>query len=168
MSYHMPDPRRRNIFLDSCAFDPKSEPEAGASLEIFEGSRNDRIGALTIAHSTLKEVEHPNTPDWVKRESLTMIRSLDVDLTTQERKNQEQILDVLAGNGGRDKMRQDATNVCEASKYGAYFITTDERVLKRREELARICGAVIVRPTEFLGVLREYEAGDTGSKAIPV
>ncbi len=157
------DPRRRNVFLDSCAFDLKNEPEAGASLEIFEGSRNDRIGALTIAHSTLKEVEHPNTPDWVKRESLTMIHSLEVGLTPQERKNQEQRLDVLAGNGRRDKMLQDATHVFEASKYGgAYFITTDERILKRRSELGRICSAVIVKPTEFLGILETYEVADAG------
>jgi hypothetical protein len=166
MSYAMPDPRWRNIFLDSCAFDPKNEPEAGASLEIFESSESNRIGALTIAHSTQKEVEHPNTPEWVKRESQSMIRSLEVSLTPLETRNLEQILDVLAGNGGRDKMRQDATNVFEASKYGAaYFITTDERVWKKRRNLADLCGAIIVKPTEFLDVLRAYEAADAKSKA---
>ncbi|MFM0363709.1 hypothetical protein [Paraburkholderia sediminicola] len=164
MSYVMPDPRQRNIFLDSCAFDPK-ESEAGASNEIFRRSENGSIGALTIAHSTLKEVEHPNTPDWVKRECLTMIQSLEVGLTPPERAQQERILDVLAGNCGRDKMRQDAINVFEASKYGAYFITADDRILKKRSELGRICSAVIVKPTEFLDILREYEATDAKSGA---
>ena len=159
----MPEPRRRNVFLDSCAFDPKHEPEASASTEIFTASESGRIGPLTIAHSTLKEVDHPNTPDWVKREGQAMIRSLEVSLTPPERKQQEQILNILAGNGGRDKMRQDATHVFEASKYGsAYFITADDRILKKRNELASICSAVIVRPTEFLGILADYEATDLG------
>ncbi|MGF6774916.1 hypothetical protein P3T21_000103 [Paraburkholderia sp. GAS334] len=46
---------------------------------------------------------------------------------------------------------------------GAYFITTDERILKKRSELRRICSAVIVKPTEFLGILETYEAADAGS-----
>jgi hypothetical protein len=34
--------------------------------------------------------------------------------------------------------------------------------LKRRSELGRICSAVIVKPTEFLGILETYEVADAG------
>ena len=155
----LPDPNYRNVFLDSCAFDPKYAPEDAASTEIFGRYSAGLLKALTVAHSNLKEIEHPNTPDWVKRAAADAIFTLDVQLTVDERARKERILDVLAGNGGRDKMRQDAAHVFEASKYGGYFITTDERILKRRDELKGICDAIIVRPSEFVAVLKQYEAG---------
>lgn len=153
----LPDPYRRTIFLDSCAFDPKYAPEDQASEEIFRRYEEGNLKVLNIAHSTLKEIDHPNTPERVKREATATIFTLPVDLTGEERRQQEQILDVLAGNGGRDKMRQDATHVFEASKYGGYFITTDERILKRRDDLRGVCGAIIVRPSEFIDVLAQYD-----------
>jgi hypothetical protein len=94
-----------------------------------------------------------------------MLRSLEVQLTSEEHGRNEQILDVLTGNGERDKMRQDAAHVAEASKYGGYFITTDGRILKKKDELERICSAIIVKPTDFLGVLAKYEASGAGPGA---
>ncbi|MFS8980118.1 hypothetical protein PO002_37645 [Cupriavidus necator] len=157
MGYEPPDPHRQNIFLDSCAFDPKYIPEDQAAKEIFERHENGQLLGLKIAHSTLKEIEYPNTPDWVKRAAAGLLYSIDVSLTPEEQADRDRILDVLAGNGSRDRMGQDATHVFEASKYTGYFVTTDERILKKKNELENICAATIVKPSEFLSLVQKYE-----------
>lgn len=53
-----------NSFLDSCAFDPKHHPEDLAATEIFRLHQEEGLG-IRLAHSTQKEVDHPNTPAWV-------------------------------------------------------------------------------------------------------
>jgi len=67
LGYMPPNPKISNIFLDSCAFDPKYSPEDQASQEIFQRHKSDELRTLDIAHSNLKEIDHPNTPDWVKK-----------------------------------------------------------------------------------------------------
>jgi len=62
------DPSITNNFLDSCPFDPKFAPEDKASVELFDLSKKGKV-LLQIAHSTQKEIEHPNTPAWVKAEA---------------------------------------------------------------------------------------------------
>jgi hypothetical protein len=54
-----------NSFLDSCAFDPKYHPEDLAATELFRLHQTEHLRML-LAHSNKKEVDHPNTPPWVK------------------------------------------------------------------------------------------------------
>jgi hypothetical protein len=62
------NPFKTNNFIDSCAFDPKYDSlEVSASEEIFNLSKYGKL-VIQIAHSTQKELEHPNTPNWVRRE----------------------------------------------------------------------------------------------------
>src|SRR5688572_589773 len=128
-----------NNFIDSCAFDPKYEPETSASNEIFTLSNEQRFGLL-IAHSTQKEIEHPNTPAWVKQEAAGLIYSIDVQLTPNEKQLLSDIEVILAGNGKIENIRQDARHVFETQKYGGYFVTTDKRILARAKELKDRCG----------------------------
>jgi hypothetical protein len=53
-------------------------------------------------------------------------------------------------------MRQDAEHVYEASKYGSYFVTTDERILKREKELFDLCTVTVVKPSEMLQIYNDY------------
>jgi hypothetical protein len=158
LGYRPPNPKTINIFLDSCAFDPKYSPEDQASQEIFQRHKSDNLKALDIAHSNLKEIDHPNTPDWVKREAINLIRSIQTRLTPNELYEKSEILRILAGNGNPGKMVDDADHVFEASKYGGgYFITTDKRILNNKDELKKVCSAIIVKPSEFLKILAMYE-----------
>jgi hypothetical protein len=158
LGYRPPNPKTRNIFLDSCAFDPKYSPEDQASQEIFQRHKSGNLISLDIAHSNLKEIDHPNTPDWVKREAINLIRSIQTGLTPNEIYEKSEILRILAGNGNPAKMVDDADHVFEASKYGGgYFITTDKKILKKRDELEKICSAIIVKPSEFLKILAMYK-----------
>lgn len=149
------DPSITNNFLDSCAFDPKYTPEDKASVELFELYKKSEL-PLQIAHSTQKEIEHPNTPAWVKAEAQNLIYTIQVTLTPNEAALLREIKTILAGNGTVKNISQDAQHVFEAQKYGSYFITTDVRILTRAAPLRKICEVLIVKPSEFLALVREY------------
>ncbi len=151
------NPYYANIFIDSCAFDPKYEPEASAAEEIFRRHQRQEI-SLVVAHSNMKEAEHSNTPKHVKRAALSQIFTFETDLVHTERLKKQEIWDVLTRNGKPEKMKQDAEHVFEAHKYGGYFVTTDERILKLRSKLHQVSDAHIVRPSELISLLEEHNA----------
>ncbi len=49
-------------------------------------------------------------------------------------------------------------HVFEAQKYGLYFITTDERILSRADSLHDLCRVIVLRPSEFLALLKQHTA----------
>jgi hypothetical protein len=144
-----------NTLIDSCAFDPKYEPETSAARRLFELSEKHAL-PLLIAHSTLKEVEHPNTPKWVKHEAQSRIFTVNVQRTEEEDSLIAKIESVLAGNGKVENIKQDARHVFEAQKYGSYFITTDNRILARSTTLADLCPIQVLRPSEFLNLVEDH------------
>jgi hypothetical protein len=145
-----------NNFIDSCAFDPKYNPEDKAAIEIFRLHEENDLDLL-IAHSTQKEIKHPNTPAWVKKEAGGLIFTLDVSLTAHERTLLQNIENILAGYGKRENIIKDARHIFEAQKYGAYFVTTDNRILKKKLELQKICGVRIFLPSEFLTMVQRHK-----------
>lgn len=150
------DPRIVNIFLDSCAFDPKYAPEDQAALVLFQHYKSGGL-VLQIAHSTQKEMEHPNTPSWVKQEADGLIYTIETSLTDGQRKLKATILAILAGNGKPENISQDAQHIFEAEKYGSYFVTTDQRILKKKSDLRAVCDIDIVKPSELIEILETYE-----------
>lgn len=142
-----------NSFIDSCAFDPKYGVEQVAADEIFRLDAEYDL-SLLIAHSVRKELEHPNTPGWVRRQGLSRIHSIQVQLTRDEIALRRNIHAILTGNGKPEKMREDAEHIFEAQKYGSCFITTDGRLLKRAADIHALCNVVILKPSEFLGYVR--------------
>lgn len=149
------NPLTSNNFIDSCAFDPKYEPEDEASNEIFRFYKAGKL-LIQIAHSTQKEMEHPNTPVWVKTEATHLIYTIPVQLTEGEVRKLREIETILAGNGKVENILQDAMHVFEAQKYGSYFVTTDARILNRASELRSICGLTILKPNDFLSIVIQY------------
>lgn len=145
-----------NSFVDSCAFDPKYDPEDKAAKEIFRLHKEERLGIL-LAHSNQKEVDHPNTPAWVKRQAASLIYSSNVSLTPNEMTLLQKIHDVLSGQGKPENVEQDARHIFEAQKYGSYFVTTDDRILKRAGEIEILCSVQILRPSEFLKMVCSYK-----------
>jgi hypothetical protein len=145
-----------NNFLDSCAFDPKYSPEDQAAQQIKAIGDQVKV-VLLLAHSNQKELEHPHTPEDVKREARAMIFTIETDLTPDERRRRAEIHRVLTGNGKPEKYEADARHVFEAGKYMGYFITTDQRILDKRGELSAVCAATIVTPSEWLAI---YHAAD--------
>lgn len=149
----MISPWQTNTFIDSCGFDPKCSPEDSAAAAIFQLHTEHQL-PLVISHSTRKEIDHPNTPEWVKKEAAQKIFSVTVELTPQEQAFKRKLLSLLAGNGKPEKMAQDAEHVFEAQKYGSYFVTADQRLLDKAVEVRAICGVTIILPSEFLKLAR--------------
>ena len=145
-----------NSFLDSCAFDPKYAPEDAAAQEIFELHDKKQLG-VQIAHSNQKELEHPNTPEWVKKEAQGLIYTLEVGLTPNERALRQKIHRLITGQGKPEKMAADAQHLFEAQKYGSYLVTVDGRLLKFADELRNLCNLDILLPSEFLALVRSNE-----------
>jgi hypothetical protein len=144
-----------NSFLDTCAFDPKYHPEDAAAIELFKLHQEDGLG-LRLAHSNQKEVDHPNTPGWVKNNATGLIYTMKVSLTPAERSRLKKIHTILTGNGKPENFEEDACHVFEAQKYGSYFVTTDDRILRRADEIKVACGVEIWRPSEFLRLVRNH------------
>lgn len=150
----MISPWKTNTFIDSCGFDPKYSPEDTAAADIFCLHTKDDL-PLVISHSTRKEIDHPNTPAWVKKEAAQKVFSVAVELTPQELALKRKLLALLAGNGKSEKMAQDAEHIFEAQKYGSYFVTTDQRLLDKATEVRVVCGVSVMLPSEFLKLARE-------------
>ena len=150
------NPFYANIFIDSCAFDPKYEPEASAAEKIFELYKNEKVN-LIVSHSNIKEAEHPNTPHHVKAEAMSKIYTIETNFVPDEGMKKQEIWNILTGDGKPEKMEQDANHVFEAHKYGGYFITTDGRILKKSKLLHSICNAHIVLPSQLLLLIEEHE-----------
>jgi hypothetical protein len=111
---------------------------------------------LQIAHSTQKEIEHLNTPAWVKTKAQNLIFTIEIGLTPNELMILRKIEAILAGNGKVENIAQDARHVFEAQKYGSYFITTDTKILNRAQALRSCCGVVIVKPSAFLAMVKTH------------
>ena len=147
-----PDPRRTNTFLDTCAFDPKVEPEHSAAQTI-RGIRHAGCISILLAHSNQKEIEHPNTPPDVKAEAADMNYTIATPLNPQETERRTLVHQAMTGSGNPDRYEADAHHIFEAGKYRAgYFVTTDKRILDRKSQLEAVSGAIIVVPSEWLAI----------------
>ena len=64
----------------------------------------------------------------------------------------------LTGNGKFEKYIADATHIFEAQKYGSYFVTADQRLLKKAEEVATYCSVIVLLPSAFLELANDSKA----------
>jgi hypothetical protein len=77
-----------------------------------------------------------------------MIYSLPVQLNSNELARLKKISTILRGNATVATHYADATHINESIKYGGCFITIDNRILSKRNDLSEV-GAVVLRPTEW-------------------
>jgi len=152
-----------NNFLDSCAFDPKYDPEDQAATEVFRLHKEQQLG-IRLAHSVQKEVDHPGTPAWVKRAAQGLVHTGEVSLTPVERTMFQTIHAIVTGNGKPESVLDDARHIFEAQKYGAYFVTTDNHLLGRAEQLRHVCSVEVVLPSEFLAIVRRHPRLDRAAR----
>ena len=156
MGYRPINPLITNVFLDSCAFDPKYHPEDSSAQALYILHESGKL-VLHITHSNQKELEHPNTPSFVKKLAGKFIFTCDVQLVDEELARKELALKILAGNGRPERMLGDAEHVFNASRYGPYFVTTDNRILKKHDVLRRLCGVHVLKPSEIIEIIKSYE-----------
>lgn len=144
MAHTQRPPRYTHSFIDSCAFNPGGTEEA-ASRRIL-----DKWPNITVAHSVQKELEHPNTPDDVKRMARAFIYTIETELTPDMLAKRDEIRVLIQGNAKPGMHKGDADHLFELYKYGGgYFVTTDERLLARSEELFKKYFVTTIKPSEY-------------------
>ena len=148
------DPTRKNLFIDSCAFDTDMVTEKNAAMELQELFDKEIIN-LQLANSTKIEIDHPNTPGIKKLLASRMIYSLKTQMTPEEQNEKLKIYTILTGNSKKEKMKMDAENVFQASKYCAFLVTTDKRIIKKRNELQKVSSVLIVKPSELINQIKK-------------
>lgn len=143
------------VFFDSCAFDGGDISEQRASFEVRE-LFDVHGGEINILHSVQKELNYQKTPRWVIELANTYVSTLEVPLTSDEQVVLRDIEKIIVGNGILENHQDDCRHVFEAQKYGRYFVTTDNGIVKRSNALLRrLTTLFVVRPTEFLQIARD-------------
>ena len=87
--------------------------------------------------------------------------SIRTGLTPQEQDTRRQIQAALQGNALPGKHSPDAQHLAEAAKYCGYFITHDQRILKRSGGLGSLLPPTlnVVTLAEFMRLFDDLEAG---------
>jgi len=151
------DPRYFNTFVDVPVLHRKRNDEDAIVEELLKNGFDRRV-MLHLTYSVKDEIAHPNTPAEVKARAATLIYSVPVQLTPNEKARHEKVRQLIRGNAESGKHDADAFHLVESSKNGAgYFLTSDKRLLKKNEEIADLLNMLIVTPTEFLAILEEFE-----------
>ncbi len=142
--------------IDAHVLDRTGGPEDAVVDEILSLADNEQLSVM-LPHSVQREIQHPNTPQYVKQRAAGLLFTVPVQLTSGERDQHRKIREILQGNAKPGKHDSDAYHVVEASKYGGYFITNDRRILDKAPEIDRILQIMIVTPSEFLHMYRRCE-----------
>jgi hypothetical protein len=158
MAHRPLDPSKVNVAIDANAFNR----DGGAHDQLVD--RVLKLGAegkirLIAPQGVRREVEDLRTPSCVQEAILPQIFTIPTDLTDQERANRRKIEAALQGNAKPGKHAADAAHVFEAGKYCGYFITHDERILKRAGSYRELPPSFkIVTLARFLEIFDDYEA----------
>lgn len=144
MAQRQRPPQYTHSFIDSCAFNPGGSEEA-ASRRILEKWPN-----IIVAHSVQKELEHPNTPDDVKRMAQEFVYTIETELTPELLNKKDDIRIFVQGNAKSGRHKGDAEHLFELYKSGGgYFVTTDKRLLSRSDELFKKYFITTIKPSEY-------------------
>jgi hypothetical protein len=144
MAHTLRPPQYTHSFIDSCAFNPGGVEEV-ASRRILEKWPN-----IIVAHSVQKELDHPNTPDDVKRMAQAFVYTIETELTPELLKKKDEIRILIQGNAKPGRHKGDADHLFELYKFGGgYFVTTDVRLLSRSDELFKKYFITTIKPSDY-------------------
>jgi len=149
------DPRKAINYLDSCALSPHdSEREMAKKILALHDSAQVIV---SISKSVKNELEHPGTPAEVRDRASGMFFVFAPSLTPAEERKKEQVYAIIIGNGKPDKYEADASHVFEVGRRSGYFITADNRILDKRDDLRKACGVIVRSATEWLVIFQQTE-----------
>jgi hypothetical protein len=102
---------------------------------------------------------NPRTPGAVKASFVPEIYTIPVGKTRPEIERLNKVEALLRGNATSGKHDADAHHLFEAAKYGGgYFITNDQRILRKCSEIRDILSPAlnIVTVAEFLDIYDQF------------
>ncbi|AAW85542.1 hypothetical protein VF_1047 [Aliivibrio fischeri ES114] len=143
------------IFFDSCAFN-------GGKLEMQEASMQSRYllelnnKKVTLMHSVVDEINAPHTPPWIQELEPNSRKTVKLNLTSCEQTILADITSIVVGNGKPEKRAADCFHVFEAQKYGGFFVTSDNGILRHKLKIKEKYDLNIIDPIEFLSLVQEF------------
>lgn len=154
MAHKQRQPKYTHTFIDSCAFNP-GDPEEKCSRRLLEMHKKGKVN-LEVAHSVLKEIDHPNTPQDVKNLARLLNYTCEVDLIEDQRIRQREIRNLIIGNAKKQNHISDADHIFDLYRNGGgYFVTTDRRLLGLSRQLFNEYFVTTITPYEYEKVLNE-------------
>jgi predicted nucleic acid-binding protein len=154
------DPRIGNNFIDANVLDRTGGPESAAIdaiLELYQRDDNDNHFTLLLPYSVKAEIAHPHTPAEVKVRAAHMIYSTPVQLTAPEKETHEKVRALIQGNSKSGQHDSDAFHLVESAKYGGrHFITNDQRLLKKANQIWRLLHLKVLAPSEWLAAFNAH------------
>ncbi len=154
------DPRYYNNVIDTNILDRLEDGHdeaVDAMLALYRGN----MVSFQLPYSVKAEIDHPHTPTEVKERAREFIFTEPVTLTANEHALHAEVRELIRGNAAPGQHDQDAFHLFEAEKYGGgYFVTRDRRLLRKRAEIERLLGLIVLAPTEFMSVYQEFEADE--------
>ncbi len=157
------DPRKSNLAIDANSLDRPDPMRAAAVDRLLRLHESEKV-RLIVPKGVRIELQHPHTPADVKTAALPQIFTIQVGLNTEEHRELREIERELQGNAKSGKHKPDAEHLFEAGKYCAYFITHDDRILRRAGRLRDILppSLTVLTLADFLEIFDDYEAGRYG------
>ncbi len=141
-------PKYTHSYIDSCAFDPGGSEERCARRLLHLS----KIGSihLEIADTVQQELDHPNTPSDVRKLSRQLIFTNETSLNPEQFQRRDELRALLRGNAKTERHQADADHIFDLAEYGGgYFITTDNRILSKKEALFDKYFVTPITPCEY-------------------
>jgi hypothetical protein len=147
----MLNPRKTNVALDANALD-RDGGKRDAFVDRFNALVASGTATVVVPGGVRGEVQHQHTPSDVQDAILPQIFNWRTGLNSAQQEERRRLAVILQGNAKPGSHAADASHISEAAETGcAYFITEDNRILRKRAELRRALPPTleIVTLTEF-------------------
>lgn len=138
--------------LHAIAF--KTEPAVNEIIALM--TKYDLRYCFNIPHTVCTQLSDPKTPKDIQELTHEFLRTMPVELNSQEHQQILALFKVAIGNTQSKNIVSDLRHVAEAAKYGNFFITLDKRLLKKNNKVKQMFPTfAIVNPTEALQRFQE-------------
>lgn len=135
---HQPlDPRSCNVAIDANALNRDGSGH-DALVDCLLKLSSARAINLIVPQDVRLEILDPRTPDHIQKVALPLIFTTPIGLIADEQEKLRLIEATLQGNARSGRHAADARHLFEAAKYCGYFITHDQRILKRAGNLRTV------------------------------
>ncbi|MCH8322534.1 MAG: type II toxin-antitoxin system VapC family toxin [Proteobacteria bacterium] len=146
-----------NNFIDGMLLND-GEDKFSLIEEIKERFKSSDIDFM-LPYSVKAEIEHPNTPSYIRDRAANFLYTVPVNLVGHEREFLAKITKIIQGNAKSGRHERDAYHLFECDKYGGgYFLTQDSRLLRKADEIggSGLIELLVISPRDFLAKLEQF------------
>ncbi len=159
MSRRPLDPRICNVAIDANALN-RDGSDHDKLVDRLLALRDAGTIRLLLPKRVREEILDPRTPGCIQQATAGEIFTIPVGMSSDEQRRKQIITAELQGNANPGKHEADADHLFEVAKYGGYFITHDDRILKRAGRLREVLppSLTVVKLSDFLVIFDDWRA----------